>query len=93
MAHLAEDAAAGRKSVVFSQFTSFLNLIEAAMREAGVSFVRLDGSTPVAARAGSLPLPRGGMHPDTGRGRAFVRGWFPGGVARKAAGRRRTAAP
>ncbi|CAG8539788.1 2666_t:CDS:1 [Funneliformis caledonium] len=32
------------KSVVFSQWTSFLNLIEIAFKEANVKFVRLDGS-------------------------------------------------
>ncbi|GFZ45489.1 Hydrolase acting on acid anhydrides to facilitate cellular and subcellular movement [Saitozyma sp. JCM 24511] len=32
------------KTIVFSQFTSFLNLVEPFLREAGVRFVRYDGS-------------------------------------------------
>jgi SNF2 family DNA or RNA helicase len=41
-----EDAAAdGHKALVFSQWTSLLDLVEPALREAGVPFVRLDGST------------------------------------------------
>jgi SNF2 family DNA or RNA helicase len=41
-----EDAAAdGHKALVFSQWTSFLDLIEPHLREAGVAFTRLDGST------------------------------------------------
>ena len=32
------------KSIVFSQWTSMLNLVETPLRELGVSFVRLDGS-------------------------------------------------
>ena len=35
----------GRKALVFSQWTSFLDLAEPHLREAGVDFVRLDGST------------------------------------------------
>ena len=38
-------AAEGHKSLVFSQWTSLLDLIEAAMIELGIAFVRLDGST------------------------------------------------
>ena len=41
-----EDAAAdGHKALVFSQWTSFLDLVEPHLREAGIAFVRLDGST------------------------------------------------
>ncbi|KAG2491123.1 hypothetical protein HYH03_010567 [Edaphochlamys debaryana] len=39
------------KSVVFSQFTGMLNLVEKALNAAEVPFVRLDGSTPASARA------------------------------------------
>jgi superfamily II DNA or RNA helicase len=41
-----EDAAAdGHKALVFSQWTSLLDLIEPHLREAGIAFTRLDGST------------------------------------------------
>ncbi len=36
----------GHRSLVFSQWTSLLDLIEPALREAGLTFSRLDGSTP-----------------------------------------------
>lgn len=42
------------KSVVFSQFTSFLNLIEPALTRANVKFLRLDGSMAQKARAAVL---------------------------------------
>jgi SNF2 family DNA or RNA helicase len=35
----------GHKALVFSQWTSLLDLIEPELREAGISFSRLDGST------------------------------------------------
>ena len=35
----------GHKALVFSQWTSLLDLIEPALREAGIGFIRLDGST------------------------------------------------
>ena len=40
-----ELAAEGRRALVFSQFTSFLDLAEARLRAEGVRTVRLDGST------------------------------------------------
>ncbi len=40
----------GHSSLVFSQFTSFLNIVEEGMKEAGMAFSRLDGSTPVMKR-------------------------------------------
>jgi superfamily II DNA or RNA helicase len=41
-----ENAAAdGHKALVFSQWTSLLDLIEPHLKEAGISFLRLDGST------------------------------------------------
>jgi len=47
-----EDAAAdGHKALVFSQWTSLLDRIEPHLAEAGIAFVRLDGSTAQAARA------------------------------------------
>ncbi|SPQ26177.1 94b998ed-479e-4418-915a-54de6e9a6c6e [Thermothielavioides terrestris] len=42
------------KSVVFSQFTSFLSLIEPALARAKMHFVRLDGSMAQKARAAVL---------------------------------------
>lgn len=44
----------GTKSVVFSQFTSFLSLIEPALTRASIPFVRLDGSMAQKARAAVL---------------------------------------
>jgi DNA repair protein RAD5 len=44
----------GTKSVVFSQFTSFLSLIEPALTRAAIPFVRLDGSMAQKARAAVL---------------------------------------
>jgi non-specific serine/threonine protein kinase len=37
-------------SLVFSQFTSFLDLVEAELRTKGLTLFRLDGSTPVRKR-------------------------------------------
>ncbi|KAK2605897.1 DNA helicase rad5 [Conoideocrella luteorostrata] len=42
------------KSVVFSQFTSFLSLIEPALTRASIKFVRLDGTMAQKARAAVL---------------------------------------
>jgi DNA repair protein RAD5 len=42
---------ANTKSVVFSQFTSFLDLIGPQLARAGISYVRLDGTMPQKARA------------------------------------------
>ncbi|RFU75298.1 dna repair rad5 [Trichoderma arundinaceum] len=42
------------KSIVFSQFTSFLSLIEAALTRSNVKFLRLDGSMAQRARAAVL---------------------------------------
>lgn len=44
----------GTKSVVFSQFTSFLSLIEPALTRASIPFLRLDGSMSQKARAAVL---------------------------------------
>jgi len=40
----------GHSVLVFSQFTSFLDIVEDALIQHGVRFSRLDGSTPVARR-------------------------------------------
>ncbi len=42
---LTDAAADGHRALVFSQWTSFLDLIEPALGEANLPFVRLDGST------------------------------------------------
>lgn len=42
------------KSVVFSQFTSFLDLIGPQLEKVGISYLRLDGSMPQKARAAVL---------------------------------------
>ncbi|UKZ64112.1 uncharacterized protein TrAtP1_005331 [Trichoderma atroviride] len=42
------------KSIIFSQFTSFLSLIEAALNRANIKFLRLDGSMTQKARAAVL---------------------------------------
>ncbi|EIW70483.1 hypothetical protein TREMEDRAFT_60987 [Tremella mesenterica DSM 1558] len=40
----------GDKSLVFSQFTTFLNHVATALREAGIQFCRFDGSMPAKKR-------------------------------------------
>ncbi|KAL4785618.1 SNF2 family N-terminal domain-containing protein [Aspergillus varians] len=50
LAHLSR-VPAGTKSVVFSQFTSFLDLISPQLSKAGISHLRLDGTMPQKARA------------------------------------------
>ncbi|RPA82124.1 hypothetical protein BJ508DRAFT_238456 [Ascobolus immersus RN42] len=51
------------KSIVFSQFTSFLDLIEPELKLSGIPYLRLDGTTPQATRKSILsrfsdsPLP------------------------------------
>ncbi|TAQ90264.1 hypothetical protein B7494_g1429 [Chlorociboria aeruginascens] len=44
----------GTKSVVFSQFTSFLSLIEPALNRASIPYLRLDGSMTHKSRAAVL---------------------------------------
>jgi SNF2 family DNA or RNA helicase len=45
IAALENAAADGHKALVFSQWTSLLDLIEPHLKEAGIDFLRLDGST------------------------------------------------
>ncbi|MBC8018734.1 MAG: DEAD/DEAH box helicase [Verrucomicrobia bacterium] len=47
---LAELRDEGHSALVFSQFTSYLDIIEKGLREQGFSCLRLDGSTPVPRR-------------------------------------------
>jgi SNF2 family DNA or RNA helicase len=42
----------GRRTLLFSQFTGMLDLIEPALHKAGIAWLRLDGDTAGAARAG-----------------------------------------
>ncbi|MCP3098838.1 DEAD/DEAH box helicase [Myxococcus sp. K15C18031901] len=50
----------GHKALVFSQWTSMLDLIEPALKEAGIGFIRLDGSTSNrGAVAASFQDPKG----------------------------------
>lgn len=42
------------KSVVFSQFTSFLDIIAARLAKEGIRYVRLDGKMPAAARQAAV---------------------------------------
>jgi len=42
------------KSIVFSQWTSMLDLVEIPLQQAGIRFVRLDGSMPQAQREHSI---------------------------------------
>ena len=51
---LRADAAAGAKSIVFSQFVSMLNLLAPALEAAGISFARLDGGMTAARRAAAV---------------------------------------
>ncbi|KAL4458507.1 hypothetical protein ABPG75_013372 [Micractinium tetrahymenae] len=48
---LREDAAAGAKSIVFSQFTSFLDVVGTALAAEGFATGRLDGKTSAKRRA------------------------------------------
>jgi SWI/SNF-related matrix-associated actin-dependent regulator of chromatin subfamily A3 len=41
---------ASHKSVVFSQFTGMLSLVEVRLRAAGIPYIRIDGSVPGARR-------------------------------------------
>ncbi|WP_309894548.1 DEAD/DEAH box helicase [Archangium sp.] len=50
----------GHKALVFSQWTSMLDLIEPGLKEAGIGFIRLDGSTSNrGAVAASFQDPKG----------------------------------
>ncbi|MAO36780.1 MAG: DNA/RNA helicase [Zunongwangia sp.] len=61
VSQLAEVMAEGRRALVFSQFTSFLDLAEDALDAAGIGHVRLDGST--ADRSRVVQQFRGGDAP------------------------------
>ncbi|KAL9541494.1 hypothetical protein MBANPS3_009095 [Mucor bainieri] len=48
--HLRQNKRDGHKTVVFSQFTSFLDLIGGSLNREGITFTRLDGSMPQSKR-------------------------------------------
>jgi non-specific serine/threonine protein kinase len=48
--HLTELRDEGHSVLVFSQFTSYLDIIEAGLKQHKLSYLRLDGSTPVIKR-------------------------------------------
>ncbi|EJD03150.1 uncharacterized protein FOMMEDRAFT_108290 [Fomitiporia mediterranea MF3/22] len=50
LVHLLQLTPSNEKSLVFSQFTSFLDKIEVALNEAGISFVRFDGKMSAKSR-------------------------------------------
>ncbi len=50
IAQLRELLDEGHRALVFSQFTSFLDLLEPELERGGIAFVRLDGSTPTVKR-------------------------------------------
>jgi superfamily II DNA or RNA helicase len=56
-------AAEGRRALVFSQFTSFLGLVSAALDARGVPYEYLDGSTPARARTKVIDRFRSGDAP------------------------------
>lgn len=49
-----QSAAPGTKTVVFSQWTSFLSLVQTRLEDAGLRFCRLDGTMSVRARDAAL---------------------------------------
>lgn len=50
----AQGQAPGTKTVVFSQWTSFLNLVEPHLEQRGIKFVRIDGKMPSVKRDNSI---------------------------------------
>jgi len=40
----------GNRALVFSQFTSFLDIVQEELKKAGIEYLYIDGSTPVAQR-------------------------------------------
>mmetsp|Transcript_47412 Transcript_47412/g.111742 ORF Transcript_47412/g.111742 Transcript_47412/m.111742 type:complete len:672 (-) Transcript_47412:567-2582(-) len=53
----------GRKVLVYSQFTTMLDVVQDAMDLAGMSYLRLDGSTSLARRAYDIKLFNSGQAP------------------------------
>jgi superfamily II DNA or RNA helicase len=53
----------GRRLLIFSQFTSLLDLVRGALDEAGVPMLHLTGETPAAARAEAVAAFQAGQAP------------------------------
>ncbi|KAJ5191693.1 uncharacterized protein N7498_010678 [Penicillium cinerascens] len=51
---IAQGQAPGTKTVVFSQWTSFLDLVEPHLEQRGIKFVRIDGKMPSVKRDNSI---------------------------------------
>ena len=65
-------SAPGTKSVVFSQFTSFLDLIEPALTRAGIPHLRFDGAMNQKARAAVLTQFDSANTPDISQASLFT---------------------
>ena len=70
----------GTKSVVFSQFTSFLDLISPALSQANISFLRFDGAMSQKARASVLTEFASAPAKKSGHGMVLLLSLRAGGV-------------
>ena len=70
----------GTKSVVFSQFTSFLDLISPALSQASISFLRFDGAMSQKARAAVLTEFASSQTKRNGHGMVLLLSLRAGGV-------------
>jgi SWI/SNF-related matrix-associated actin-dependent regulator of chromatin subfamily A3 len=52
----AKGQAAGTKTVLFSQWTSFLDIVEPHLKRSGISFTRIDGKMPSVKRDNSISV-------------------------------------
>ncbi|KAL6721769.1 DNA helicase rad5 [Lecanora helva] len=73
-------AAPGTKSVVFSQFTSFLDIISTAMSQANIPFLRFDGAMTQKARAAVLSEYASAQPKKSGHGMVLLLSLRAGGV-------------
>ena len=72
--------APGTKSVVFSQFTSFLDLISTALSQANIPFLRFDGAMAQKARAAVLTEYASAQAKKNGHGMVLLLSLRAGGV-------------
>mmetsp|Transcript_62690 Transcript_62690/g.149555 ORF Transcript_62690/g.149555 Transcript_62690/m.149555 type:complete len:1261 (-) Transcript_62690:115-3897(-) len=77
---LEADMAAGRRAVVFSQWTSFLDLIQGALDGAKIPWRRFDGSLSVAERKDRVAWLGAPSEEGEGEGRALLVSLKAGGV-------------
>ena len=70
----------GTKSVVFSQFTSFLDLISTALSQANISFLRFDGAMSQKSRAAVLTEFTAAQAKKSGHGMVLLLSLRAGGV-------------